>query len=156
MEECRQCGGRFLVWLVLVAVGLCPARGMAAGAPLLQRVPKTVTELYLPEEQQAGAVGYGLYARLSEGERGSLVTKGAVAVESGALSPGQARILAAWFNSARWGCDPPREKLEAEGVRGATLTLSFQDNVVELSLQGSRRAFRRRSPSRARRRRWSG
>jgi hypothetical protein len=94
-----------------------------------------VWELYLPQEYDGCGVMYGLYARLPEADRDRLHAGTKVPLDAGMLTRDQTRAVAAWFNSARWGCDPPPERLEAHAVRNATIVLKCEDSVVEFCLQ---------------------
>jgi len=76
-----------------------------------------------------------IYARLPQGDRARLHGGTKIPLDAGTLTRGQTQVLAAWFNSARWGCDSPAEKLEANAVGGSTIVLKCEDNVVEFCLQ---------------------
>ena len=118
-------------WLMCVC-GV--SQGAAQGRPL-PRLPKLVWELFLPEEYDGCGVMYGIYARLPEAERGRLHAGEKVYVDPSGLSGDAAAKIATWFNSARWGCDPLAEKLDANAVRSATIVLKCEDSVVEFCLR---------------------
>jgi hypothetical protein len=100
-----------------------------------------VWELYLPEEYDACGVAYGLYAKLSEADRAKLNAGARITLDTSVLTRDQTQILAAWFNSARWGCDPPAEHLDSAGVAKSALVLTCQDNVVELALRSPQKGI---------------
>jgi hypothetical protein len=120
--------------LSAVALALAVGRTHAATSPL-PRLPKMVWELYLSEEYDGCGVMYGIYTGLPEADLAKLHGGAKVTLDAGVLTRGQTRAIAAWFNSARWGCDPPAEKLDANSVRSATIVLKCEDGVVEFCLQ---------------------
>jgi len=126
---------RSLLLSALVVASALVLRPLAAAAQPLPRLPKMVWELYLPEEYQACGVAYGIYARLPEADRAKLHAGTKVPLDAGTLTPDQTRVVTAWFNSARWGCDPPAENLDANAVGGSTIVLKCEDNVVEFCLR---------------------
>ena len=121
------------------ALSAKPAAAVAGGGGFgpvtsytaLPRLPQMVWQLYLPEEYQACGVAYGLYARLPEADRARLHAGTKITLDASTLTRDQTRVLSAWFNSARWGCDPPAEKLDSDGVRRSTVVLKCEDSVVE-------------------------
>jgi len=134
MARSRRIRRRLLLSALVVASALA-LRPLAAAAQPLPRLPQTVWELYLPEEYNGCGVMYGLYARLPEADRAKLHAGTKIPLDASTLTRDQAGVLAAWFNSARWGCDPPAENLDANAVGGSTIVLKCEDNVVEFCLQ---------------------
>ncbi len=129
---------RALLGVAVAAGWLMCVCGVSQGAEqgrALPRLPKMVWELYLQEEYDACSLAYGIYARLPAADRTRLHAGTKIPLDAGALTRDQTRVLAAWFNSARWGCDPPAEKLDADGVRRSTLVFKCEDSVVEFCLQ---------------------
>ncbi len=129
------------VWVLVIVVlaaatGICPVLAMEKALP---RIPKMVSELYLPEEQQASRALYNLYDSLSPVQLATLEKGGKVTVEAAKLSPQFRATLSAWFNSARWGCEPPAEQVTAESVRQAAAVFASKDQVVDFSLQSPQR-----------------
>ena len=118
----------------------------AAWAAPLPRVPKMVTELYLPEEQEASRSGYAIYADLGEELRAKLHQGTTYPIASAQFSAFTRTKLAAWFNSARWGCAPPAEKLEAADLARSSMALSCTDGVVELNLLSPQKKIRKSLP----------
>ncbi len=127
-----------LVGLLAVLTTL-PLKPAHAAEKALPRIPKIVSELYLPEEQQASSVLYKMYAALPAAELAKLHGGGRVYVGGKVLDSATRRKIAAWFNSARWGCKPPEEQVTAESVRQATAAFISRDQVVDFSLQSPRR-----------------
>ena len=134
MARSRRIRRRLLLSALVVASALA-LRPLAAAAQPLPRLPQTVWELYLPEEYNGCGVMYGLYARLPEADRAKLHAGTKIPLDSSKLTRDQAGVVAAWFNSARWGCDSPAEKLDANAVRSATIVFRCEEDVVEFCLQ---------------------
>ncbi len=124
----------WLVGMVALAVGFSPSAAQAAEA-LLPRVPKMVSELYLPEEQQAAGAAYRIYAGLPSDELSKLIPGGRVSIDAPRLSPQMRNTYAAWHNSARWGCDPPAEEMNADSIAQSQLVLAGKGGVVDLCLK---------------------
>ncbi len=133
----------WLVGMVALTVGFSPSASQAADA-LLPRVPKMVSELYLPEEQQAAGAAYRIYAGLPSDELSKLITGGRVSIDAPRLSPQMRGIYAAWFNSARWGCQPPAEKLDIETVAQSQLVFAGKGGIVDLCLQSPQKKIWKR------------
>jgi len=122
-------------WRAIALVCLLLAMGRAhAATPPLPRVPTMVTELYLPAEQAACRSGYAIYASLGDELRAKLHNGTKYPIASAKLSEAKRSDFAAWFNSARWGCEPPAEKLDAAAVAKSALLLAHEDGIVELAL----------------------
>ena len=134
MARSRRMRRRLLLSALVVASALV-LRPAAAAAQPLPRLPKMVWELYLQEECQACGVAYGIYARLPEADRARLHAGTKIPLDASTLTRGQTRVVTAWFNSTRWGCDPPAEQLDADSVRRSTLVFKCEDGVVEFCLQ---------------------
>ncbi len=133
----------WLVGMVALAVGFSHSAAQAANAPL-PRIPKMVSELYLPEEQQASGALYNLYKGLSPAQLATLDRGGRLVVEAAKLSPQFRATLADWFNSARWGCEPPAEQVTAETMRQAAAVFVSKDQVVDFSLQSPQKKIWKR------------
>ncbi len=119
--------------LALVATPL--AIGSAQAAEPFPRLPKVVWELYLPEEHEACGPLYPLYAALPAADLQRLHSGEKVYFSDEDLDDEAAVKLATWFNSARWGCDPPAEYLDEDKIRRSTLLWKCEDNVVEFCLE---------------------
>ncbi len=101
----------------------------------LPLVPKMVAELYLPEEQQASRALYNLYKALPLIELARLHSGARVSMDSPNLSLQLRDTIAAWFNSARWGCQPPAERMTAEAMEQAPAALVCKNQVIDFALQ---------------------
>jgi hypothetical protein len=128
-------GRSWLRVIVVLAGGAVSSFSARAAAPALPIVPKMVMELYLPEEQEAAKAAHAVYAGQSEEARERLHRDGRLPLASGRLSAAKRGLFAAWFNSARWGCDPPAERPDAEAVAKSALVLTEEEGAVELALQ---------------------
>jgi len=129
--------------VILLAIALAapqPATGeQVEGAhECLPSLPAAVVEFYLPEERVAGEALYQVYAALPDDDATRLHSGDELCLDGASLSETTATKLAAWFSSVRWGCDPPAESLDVEGVRESTLLWKCDDNVVEFCIQSPR------------------
>lgn len=106
---------------VLAFVATPLALTSAQAAEPLPRLPETVWELYLPEEYEACGPLYALYAALPAADLQRLHSGEKVHFSGEAMDDEAAVKLATWFNSARWGCDPPAEYLDEDKIRRSTL-----------------------------------
>jgi len=110
----------------------------------LPAVPKMVSELHLPEEQQAAGAAYRIYSGLPAEELGKLYAGGRSKIDAEKLSPQMRSIYAAWFNSARWGCQPPAEKIDANAVAKSQLVFAGKGGVIDLCLQSPQKRIWKR------------
>ncbi len=133
------------VGLALVGIFMVMGVGNATAANTpLPAVPKIVSELYLPQEQGAAGAAYRIYSGLPAAEIDKLFAGGRVAIDAPKLSPQMRGIYAAWHNSARWGCDPPAEEMNADSIAQSQLVLAGKGGIVDLCLQSPQKKIWKR------------
>jgi hypothetical protein len=139
-------GRRRLFAAVAVAAVLAATQGTRSGRAVagqggapLPRVPKSVLELYLPEEQDACGALYRLYSALPAADLARLHAGRKLSIDGKSFDRAAATKVAAWFNSARWGREPPAERLGAGSVAQSALLWRCEGNVVDFCLQDRRR-----------------
>jgi hypothetical protein len=136
----RSTGVAAVILLAITLAARQPATGeqVVAAHACLPSLPGAVLELYLPAERAAAEALYRLYAALPEDDVTSLHSGDKVYFSSPKLDGQAVTRLATWFNSARFGCDPPAESLDADGVRRSTLVLKWEESVIEFCMQSPR------------------
>jgi hypothetical protein len=102
-------------------------------------LPKSVLELYLPEEQDACAALYRLYSALPAADLARLHAGQKLSIDGKSFDRAAATKVAAWFNSARWGREPPAERLGTGSVAQSVLLWKCGDDVVDFRLQSPQR-----------------
>jgi len=119
-----------------VLLSLPPALGKAETrtAPF-PPLPNIIWELYLPQEYDACTALYPLYSDLPQSDLGTLHRGEKVYLDGKSLPADTAAKLASWFNSARFGCDPPAERLDTDAVHQAVMVWKCEDNVVDFCLR---------------------